>query len=955
MDRNTEKIKQKFWTLDPYGSILSIKEVKRKFSEFLKKPKQEDPTRSNFYAYLTTEFSKKLTDEEKNNLEILAFTFESKEINEFETAELNSIFHEYKIQSFNSNKLFTTRFLQNNRDSHKVSFLHHTIQEYLAASYILKQKFTLDQIAELFTSTFGIEKIFRPSWSGVVRFLLESDRSKEILSYILNQIERDERFLSEIVAQTLTSVDYPLTIESELTHKIFTLTYSSYQNRSIWLPLWSRHDVGKFCQKDDLKLFLKDIEDTKNTQETYVKRGNVTAIVSDLIKEVPDFFTSDEVESWKEKFIEFANDTNKNGVLQRVALQALSNFDDPSVIQKVKVNFKSDDRLVKDQFIDLCAKLNPNSEFSINCFVQATKRFNSIYARKGFDAISTKEGLELFIKALIKKREFCKDFFDDEHIFKRSKKTSLHKIFEKYATELHEQYKSLLKKIHVREYLISNTYSPLLAKIANLVIKNQPDYLEELIALIDSKTKETGNFKYSVSYYFIPLFAYILRKDQVEKLFEYFNDDDTRHIIFEKILILVRENRGKIGTEIYETAKQKDMLPSIVQQKQEEASNLKKYEGKVLKDFKKLYSPKTKKFFTNIFDFYVNNETILKKRLNAKETEEFKKLVFQECLDVINPRTIKVTDSGNRNFTISQSATFYGELIKVGELLAGKEALQKYRQNIIDFIPFGYSDDQQIILEQIEKIEDAELEFVNSVYEDQNNPISYFLSSSYIYLINAYLQRGCELSSSKTVFKSLVTNPKVEIYNRKDALSKLVHFTLDNEDKKFLKSVFDQYLNSDAEEKGLSDIANGLLITKLNDEEAINWRFEELKVRKFTLDKNFQYHTGVVTEVEDEFYEKYFGQPLIKLNTKAYFTEFLGLLDFSVTLTEEFDNYRSYLWQITIKYLENLDIEDFIEISKVFEKWVKSHKKYHNVPWIKEQIQEIKLNFLSRKELRWQL
>src|SRR5690606_23508074 len=89
------------------------------------------------------------------------------------------------------------------------------------------------------------------------------------------------------------------------------------------------------------------------------------------------------------------------------------------------------------------------------------------------------------------------------------------------------------------------------------------------------------------------------------------------------------------------------------------------------------------------------------------------KLAVDEGIKKIDPREIKVTipdksKDGGRQFTWSSVAAYYGDLLSLIKVLAPEE-LKKHRQNIIDFIPYAFSDDMSTIMDLIPEIGDKEL------------------------------------------------------------------------------------------------------------------------------------------------------------------------------------------------------------------------------------------------------
>ncbi len=94
-----------------------------------------------------------------------------------------------------------------------------------------------------------------------------------------------------------------------------------------------------------------------------------------------------------------------------------------------------------------------------------------------------------------------------------------------------------------------------------------------------------------------------------------------------------------------------------------------------------------------------------------------------------------------------------------------------------------------------------------------------------------------------------------------------------------------RYEKDKEELRKLAEKANELLIEKHKDEEAISWRFNELRNRTFPFKEQTDVHS--VSTHERELREKEFAAPLMKLKHPQYEKQFLDLLGKSFNILKK--------------------------------------------------------------------
>ena len=389
-DNKIDDLISQFWFHDFYNSLISLPQYLAYLKEFLKKNKN-DFKRVDFYEFLTSSL---LSHRYAKKIKKIAALMELKQVNEITFSELEKILTALKTswKELDFDKALKNEIIK--KEKNKFSFYHHTIQEYLASRFILESPNPLETAQKLMI--FRKENItaFKRSWSGVLRFLLESVKVKEFIRWILEFAKKIPETIDDNFSEIITSVN-PLK-HKEFAKTIFDFIYKTYYRKILWIPVWARKNLGKFCDKKNLQRFKNDIKPTDNETETFVRQGNVTAIIEGILEHRKNLFTKKDLEFWKNQLIIFANDKNTNGVLQRNALSALEKFEDPSLIKdkKVEKTFEHPDSLVREAFIQFCYKTGPNELKTIDYLVKAIKGKIDIYGRFGLYEVTDKKAFK---------------------------------------------------------------------------------------------------------------------------------------------------------------------------------------------------------------------------------------------------------------------------------------------------------------------------------------------------------------------------------------------------------------------------------------------------------------------------------------------------------------------------------------------------------------------------------
>ncbi|MDO8886072.1 hypothetical protein [Candidatus Oleimmundimicrobium sp.] len=936
-----------------WDSIILIPRYLEKFFEFRYRHPHDKPTKSDLYNFfvngrLQIEDDKRGAQDDaliRRLLEKIALVMEVYQRNEIAKDELITILED--IQSNIAGNFLEMGKLQILFDhglwidsGDTVSFEDHSLQEYLASCEL----FRLGSQRRIYD--FAVDKDLREihqSWFSTLSFVIDQDVSllEPMLDFGIKRSEKvveDEEYL-----RFLTKVDTS-NIDKEQRTRIFKKVFSYYQNELLWIDRDIARRLATFFDSsvgDFLKKWI-DEEELRDAGETekFVKKGNVAFIVEFLLEQ--DKLDNIERDFWKEKLISFANDENENGVLQRHSLSALEQFEDDSLIKSVQKVFTHPDSSVKRVFLMFCRETNPNHDLSLKYFIEGMKCGEHVEARYGFFEITKKKFVKKFLDYLYEDEQFLKAFVDHEGIFEDKDQKIIQNIGAVFDDEVEEKLVEIVFKL----IAIYEQESKFLKNIAILLREKD----KGIIGKIFNKIKEGVKLqKYVMSY--AELFVNLLSKDSV--------DDFVKGILdFENgkgkwLALRVFENakwqRGKEGGEIYKQGRKyfKEDYKEI--KKQQKKAKGKPEKGwvaysRIKADLGLLPLLPDKKhwsIYLRALEQLEGSWNEVESYLTDYEKQKIKKFVEYELqsTDTQNLR-FEVREwnekGGIKTFSFSCSVAIFEKCLAVAKYFE-VEIDKTSRQHVIDFIPYAWSKSLENIFGLIPDIKEEELIYVLEVY-NSGSVLKYYLTSSFIRLIKEY-----QFKVAAPILKSFIDDDKISEYERKEALKVSEQLKPDSI---LLKTIFEKYKEEFTE---LSELASELLIENHKDADAIDWRLEELKKRKFTHIEPKEAHW--VGAGEAELHRKEFAASLMKLQDSKYLDRFIELLGFSLDLLEKDKNYwpyTVYLWQVVIKYVGNLKLEQrskSYEPVEKLEKFVQENMSKEGINWFKNNLAEIKRSY----------
>lgn len=947
--RLVQDIVEQFWFHDYYNSLISDEIFLSYLLDYLDNNKPKVFDRYSFYGF----FFDRITSN-RETLHQIALEFEKIQNDAMTPDEYVILLENIGVANDDFSIEWMTKVHLGKIDKREEKSLfiweHHSLTEFLVAEYLIKKGSHLKKFQDLAISKKQGLTAFRSSWSGVLRFLIESHQNKTKL--ILWLIDFFEKYPDNIDDNLTDLLIYKSNNESAfLKNKIFNIVYSNYFEKVSWIPVWSNTRLSKYVNIASYKRLKKDIKKWSNQTETFVRRGNIVSIIEGLLEDKSSLLNTKERSFWRGKLIRFANnpDDSGNGVLQRKSLKALAEFKDQKIITQVskKCFDETRDNLVKDAFIDFCIETNPNSREAVDFFIKGS---TSIYSRFGLYQIKTQKSIEYLLKNISIDEKFLRKFLKQESIFNEGRDDAvLLNNIEKYANL--KVIKSL-KKLVFTVLKMSNYYeknSNFLRSILKLINKHDDSYLFEILREI--KKEKNNEEIIRIFWASEELQSLLLTERNVAEYFDFLKElpekikNGAPYVVYS-----AKRLNGETGYLAYEKAVDLKLVEKIDESITKK--NLKKQEKTrkegTYKDFLKQLEPVPGKYQTGVFKYFFQHKDEIQKKWKEEDRKKLLNIAVTIGIRKINPRefTVEISNKSkdNNSFTWTSIASYYGDLLNVVNVLAPEE-IEKHEQNIIDYIPYEF--DAGSTLKFIERISDKKLEWVNSVMINPIDDRRYLIPQTYIYLVGEYAKNGCSLASVKPVLQSLITDPIIKDYTRVSAIEAIAYF-IDKADESTKKILEDICKNSDNQE--LIEVSNRLLVSIYKNKDAINWRFEKIKE---PIEHESVQGVHSVGRNEAELMGMIIAKPLMDLRDEKYLPDFLDLLNYSFKFTtgknkKKYQEYVSYLWKTVTEFIWGLKEKgSFIPLMEL-ENWIEENSHLENINWLKRRVTELKKNYLNQ-------
>ncbi|GEM_PF-6314941 len=924
-----------------WESIILIPRYVEKFVEFRQSNPGLKPTRSSLYDFfvnerLEIEDSKRGAQDGviiRRVLEKIALVMEIYQKNEISKDELLTIMEDIgshmagNFLDMGKLKILFEHSLWKD-DGNAISFEDHTLQEYLASCELLRlggQRFLYDFVVDRLLNE------IHPSWFGTLSFCIDQDINLLEPLIDFGQRGRERVIESDEYHRFLAKVDVSK-LSSEQKIRIFKKVFGQYQKERIWIDWEIARRLAMFFEPsldDYLKGWIENGSSNKSPETArYIPSGNVAQVLGFILRQ--DLLDEAKNTFWKEKLIEFANDENENGVLQRNALFTLESFKDETIIPKVQKSFSHPSDSVRDRFIDFCSEVAPNSQLSVKFFIEGVKQ-DSIHANMALAKISNKDSLKFLLENLNSDSQFLKTVLEHESIYFKDDKNIFKNIDDNYDDDVQKLLLSVIfKAIDLFRY-----DSLLIKNAATILKKHKPNIILDICdAVLANDRYKSHLFEFEF------LFSLLLTKDTIKKVVDKLSSVQNSGWIVFGALQMAKTRNGSEANEIYEEGrtylsdiyKQADDV--AVKRAQDPSEAEQAYNGFLFK-----LEPEKGKYVSDVFRYFAQKYDILKPLLKKDDLSRLEELT-KDLLKRINPQKsefkILQWDQQNKNiiqFRMSSVIGAFEECLKVARIL-GLKIDDEIRKNAIDFIPFAEQDGLESVMALIPDIKASELGDVLKVYNSDSEK-KYFRPYNFIKIVKNH-----KLLSAVPVLRSFVADEKFPDYDRGEALKCIRELESDS---KYFQEVFTCNLGKN---NRLMEAANQILIEKFCQKEAVQWRIEEIKKRqlKFVEAKGAHF----VGDAEAELHEKVFASPLMKLTSKEFMPDYLSLLAFSFDLLEkdkEYWSYVQYIWEVVTGYMDSLKLNGDYTPIKELEDFVLKSAEREGVNWFSKRLKELKRSY----------
>ena len=636
--------------------------------------------------------------------------------------------------------------------------------------------------------------------------------------------------------------------------------------------------------------------------------------------------------------ISLVSDKNENEVLKRHALLALEYLKDPSVIEELPDLSEQKD-LISQAFLSMCTELNPDNPKCLQYFISAIKR-NDFHGRYGILALKKEASIKEFLKNFISDEDFRREFLDDTSILGERDRELLKNI----KLFFNEDVKKLCKEVLVKamHYNVAHSAekSPFLIGLAELLREDEPGFILEIVQQIkDSPDGKTG------LYFANNFLVEIVHEEDVPAYIDFMVSMGEKMSALH-LMQRVKFSKRQDAEKIYESGRPKLIGEYKLWEEKlsQPDTSLKNREEELLKRFHLLLEPAPNQFSHEVFRFYNENKDKLDGLITLDQKKRLEGLITGTIFKFVDPinHELKITSQqdGSKTFTANASVFSFGHAIITAKHLGIN--ITEFRQKIINFIPFAYHNELSAIFELVKNITPEELAPVIDIYKQKKSDLWRHQTDSFVEAVEQY-----HITSAVPILKELVRESVLDKYARQKAIN-VVDLLVPSPT--FLKEIISLYGNSqNIEERKLSEIANGLLITSHADSDAIKWRLQEISKRDGPCIEKQGVHS--IDDFEDEVrHSKTFAKPLMQLKKSGFEEDYLKLLDSAMIIEAkgmEFHVYASYLWEIVYSYFDNLKECRSYQPLQLLEKKIVEIKDKSGANWLAARMVNLRRSYLE--------
>lgn len=885
---------------------------------------------------------KKISSLRRRTLEKLALVMEIAQINSITHDEMITFIEEYKSEAKlillsnteDLDAIYNHGLLKD--DGEKIAFDNAELQEYLAASAI--NRMDSAQRAAFQLAVDKEQRSISPSWYSSLSFLLEM--RPELLTDILelekpapNSPERPEdpdthKLISGVSSEIIPSEERSLIFKHVLDYYIENNIYIKYEISSRLA----------FYSTPFIDLLLIEYADRLEKSKSYANLANIAQVIA-AMKRINRL--ADE-SKWKTKLLTWTlldGEDEYLGVLKRQSMHALQGFRDDSIITTLKPLHEHRDDMVRKAYETMCEAINPNHPESVSAFVEGIKN-GSIEARLSLLHVDTKNGLLAILGAMIEDSEFLKEIVSHDSVFKKDDN--------KFTVNLNQIMDGVLlkkcKQVVVASFEIDHGYyvdrSDFLDRVFDIISKNDENYFAELLAW--ALEREDRPRIYDVQLHL----ARMMKPSDVELWSNAIDKyPDMKNQIMRVVTTLDGSN-SQFNTNSEEIVKEsRKAQPDLFKQYDAELlkMSLRNQRDRDQEEFDKMIALARDKgdlsALSKALQMFNKEKKVDRFGKNVdKHLWSISKRVLIEPFDPAQAVLKIHRDEGNlaqSAFNVSNFIWAYTDVVQFAAKTG--QDISSYRHKFIALLAFTFNDDTEACLNLLGILSAEESAILINTFKDLSADRARFQPSNFIQAAKRF-----RLVEAVEIIDAIADQDEFDIYVRREALE-LSESLRPN--KARLQQLFEKHEDG-SHEYSLKRMANGLLITKHNNRDAVMWLINRVKESASSFVEKMEMHS--VGALEHELHSGEISRPLRELADDSYIGEYLGLLEFSFELFErgiEWNNYAYYIWKIVVDYFNqlknNLQFGPLIKL----EKWVADHHKLTGINFFKDKLVELRREY----------
>jgi hypothetical protein len=320
-------------------------------------------------------------------------------------------------------------------------------------------------------------------------------------------------------------------------------------------------------------------------------------------------------------------------------------------------------------------------------------------------------------------------------------------------------------------------------------------------------------------------------------------------------------------------------------------------------------------------------------------------LINGSVLGSINPANhdLRITEDrggGATSYTTSSNIGLFRDALLVAKHLGIDTT--PFRQSIINYIPFAYSEDLQAVFDLVKSVTLEEFAPVLKVYQQHGSDLWRHMPGNFVDTVERY-----HITAAAEVLKTFVTEPALLSGYRQRALSVIESFTADKE---FLTNIVNRYQGTaNPADKAVADSATDLLIARHADAGEIRKRLRQVVERAapFTMPKGAHGVSPLEAEITTD---RTYAKALTDLRAGGHEQDYLKLLDQALALWakgEKFYQYAIYLWGIVYAYFNNLKELGSYGPLQTLEQKIATVKEQEGGNWLAAHMVPLRREYLS--------